>query len=110
MGLEGGLLAFGTDSAAGRPALSNAGIARFYAGGDIVGLSTGSTITTKDGIEYHAARPVSIQAGGDIVNLKALVLNHQPNDVSASSPAVTSSMPTSTWPAPAGWKSAPAAT
>ncbi|MFM9931762.1 filamentous haemagglutinin family protein [Achromobacter xylosoxidans] len=82
VGLEGGLLAFGTDSAAGRPALSNAGIARFYAGGDIVGLSTGSTITTKDGIEYHAARPVSIQAGGDIVNLKALVLNHQPNDVS----------------------------
>ncbi|MCH6088535.1 hypothetical protein MMA27_24745, partial [Salmonella enterica] len=26
--------------------------------------------------------PVSIQAGGDIVNLKALILNQQPNDVS----------------------------
>lgn len=47
-----------------------------------MGLFTGSTITTTAGAEYHAARPVSIQAGGDIVNLKALILNQQPNDVS----------------------------
>lgn len=82
VGQEGSLLAFGTDSAAGRPALTAAGTARFHAGGDIVGLYAGGTITTKDGTEYHAARPVSIQAGGDIVNLKALILNQQPNDVS----------------------------
>ncbi|CAB3890257.1 hypothetical protein LMG26846_03963 [Achromobacter insuavis] len=82
IGAEGGVFAFGFNTAAGRPAQSNAGVARFYAGGDIVGLFTGSTITTTAGAEYHAARPVSIQAGGDIVNLKALILNQQPNDVS----------------------------
>ena len=81
-GLEGGLFAFGVNSAGGRGPVANAGIARFYAGGDIVGLQTGSTPAFAAGPEYHAARPVSIQAGGDIVNLKALILNQQPTDVS----------------------------
>ncbi|WP_238889764.1 filamentous hemagglutinin family protein [Achromobacter insuavis] len=81
-GREGGLFAFGVDSAEGRPPVVNAGTARFYAGGDIVGLYSGAVQSATLGTEYRAARPVSIQAGGDIVNLKALILNQQPNDVS----------------------------
>ncbi len=82
IGAEGSLFAFGVDSADGRPPVANAGMARFYAGGDIVGLQTGARLTLASGNRYHAARPVSIQAGGDIVNLKALILNQQPTDVS----------------------------
>ncbi|WP_051593715.1 filamentous haemagglutinin family protein [Achromobacter sp. DH1f] len=81
-GAEGDLFAFGANTAGGRGPVANAGIARFYAGGDIVGLQTGSTPAFAAGPEYRAARPVSIQAGGDIVNLKALVLNQQATDVS----------------------------
>ncbi|MBB1627367.1 hypothetical protein A9974_19225 [Achromobacter sp. UMC71] len=81
-GAEGSLFAFGVDSAGGRPPVAKAGIARFYAGGDIVGLQTGTVLTFGSGNQYHAARPASIQAGGDIVNLKALILNQQPTDVS----------------------------
>ena len=49
---------------------------------DIVGLQTGSLVTSIDGNQYRAARPAWIQAGRDIVNLKGLILNQRPNDVS----------------------------
>ena len=78
----GALFAFGLDTAAGRAPQSDAGIARYYAGMDIVGLQTGSLVTSIDGNQYRAARPAWIQAGRDIVNLKGLILNQRPNDVS----------------------------
>ena len=39
-------------------------------------------MTSIDGNQYRAARPAWIQAGRDIVNLKGLILNQRPNDVS----------------------------
>ena len=106
----GALFAFGLDTAAGRAPQSDAGIARYYAGMDIVGLQTGSLVTSIDGNQYRAARPAWIQAGRDIVNLKGLILNQRPNDVSRIAAGRTFSTPMSILPGRAGWRSSPAAT
>ena len=105
----GALFAFGLDTAAGRAPQSDAGIARYYAGMDIVGLQTGSLVTSIDGNQYRAARPAWIQAGRDIVNLKGLILNQRPNDVSRIA-AARILTPMSILPGRAGWRSSPAAT
>ena len=106
----GALFAFGLDTAAGRAPQSDAGIARYYAGMDIVGLQTGSLVTSIDGNQYRAARPAWIQAGRDIVNLKGLILNQRPNDVSRIAAGRAFSTPMSILPGRAGWRSSPAAT
>jgi filamentous hemagglutinin family protein len=66
------LFAFGPNSAALPLArAADAPPIRFYAaGGDIVGLKTGETVSLRDGAAtwYNAAAPVHMRAGRDIVN------------------------------------------
>jgi filamentous hemagglutinin family protein len=90
-GSGGALFVFGPNTVTDSSAASSGVISRIYAvAGDILGVNYGETFVSSQFVGgqyiyqsyYRAAKPVQILAGGDIVNLKGLILQNDPADVS----------------------------
>ncbi len=82
---------FGPNTVTDNSAASSGVISRIYAvNGDIMALNYGENFVSGQFVGgqsvyinyYRAAKPVQILAGGDIVNLKGLILQNDPADVS----------------------------
>ncbi|MEW6640496.1 MAG: filamentous hemagglutinin family protein [Pseudomonadota bacterium] len=82
------LFAFGPNTVTDTSAASAGVISRIYAiGGDILNLNYGEIYATGSAVTgytnyYRAAKPVQVLAGGDIVNLRGLIMHQAATDVS----------------------------